>query len=957
MRELTNSVLNLTWQLPLSGAQQITKLFSRPLTGALSQGGGILASAANVIDEQVDNAFKVTSQTVEDLQRKTVDYAFDLMTFQPFLEAMQQNFPLLGPQPEVGSQKQPELDYLKAINDARPPGGALTILVPGVLYSNLNRGAEGIRVYEGYLKDFESVMKPWQHGVYLSTLALLQASEAQVTPIWEPIKLISLGREALESAKKAKEVTADLPDFDETTAKVIARWVSGLLNSQLPPPIGDKGVGLADLKWVEKTITKTPESASAAFMFLRETYFLLAKAAEGDGDTAQADEYLRLSAFRDLKPRDTIVATLFSGDTSGLRDGIKHVLVSGNKSVFTISGQDMSEFNFVLTKDRQSLVAIDAGTRYQRCKAAYEYLEGFAKVSPDLPWPLPPVTDVIYTHAHWDHIGGQAFFRELNPEVKFHARQNYGVEQEAIVHLTPPYDWFLSTEFDLQPCIDFKPDYEWAGSGDVEEIGGTKFEIWLPEGGGGETPDGLFVHLPEQKIVFAGDFIVPWVGSPYNAEGDLDGLLKTIDWISEKAPDVVLYGHEALTVFFSKWQTLARMRSHLAWLQKRTYELIGQHHTRVEIQEMNLYPQAILEEDQWDTHLPYLLLRESVINRLYRQKTGYWGAKLENVNYLTPSELGSIFKRYLGLSAEEVVDAMFRMGRNGDHELAAQLADWALTQFPGDQELKEAQGKAFRKLKEKWQVLNVFKFIMYSEQINDPTFQLPLGEEPIGYEHVVRDRLDAGFSNASLSGVYEYSVVSGGRRSVGVGTLTADGEGHLHGTQRIQEGTRGGGTVEQEIEGTYKVFSDGTAEAHLTLTTDGRKSSVSFDYVALQAEKHGSVRLATELQGVTREPALDPATGERLEPQRLATYWIQRVGEPEAEPSAGEVIPESASRSRPVQAAPSASAGYQIYRDKRGEYRWRLRSSDGEILAASSDGFATRKECEEQVELVRGYSD
>jgi len=31
---------------------------------------------------------------------------------------------------------------------------------------------------------------------------------------------------------------------------------------------------------------------------------------------------------------------------------------------------------------------------------------------------------------------------------------------------------------------------------------------------GGETSDGLFIHLPDAGILFAGDFIMPYLGAP-----------------------------------------------------------------------------------------------------------------------------------------------------------------------------------------------------------------------------------------------------------------------------------------------------------------------------------------------------------------------------------------------------------------------------------------------------------
>jgi hypothetical protein len=109
---------------------------------------------------------------------------------------------------------------------------------------------------------------------------------------------------------------------------------------------------------------------------------------------------------------------------------------------------------------------------------------------------------------------------------------------------------------------------------------------------------------------------------------------------------------------------------------------------------------------------------------VYRQMTGYWGPQLVGVDYLSQQEIGAAFARYMQLSEAALAAGIARMIDNGDHELAGQTVEWALTQYPDSTKLKEVRERAFLKLKEKWQQLNVFKFVMYSEHINNPTRQL-----------------------------------------------------------------------------------------------------------------------------------------------------------------------------------------------------------------------------------------
>jgi glyoxylase-like metal-dependent hydrolase (beta-lactamase superfamily II) len=877
MADRVNSLLSLSWRLPLEGARQLTKLAVAPLSGLA---GGDAAS----IDRSVDKLFRATEEAAGQLQEQTLDLLVDAATLRPFVQALQQNFNQLGPEPEIGSQKQPELEYLQAVNDAGPNGYVLNILMLTVQYTAVNRAAEGGRVFEGYLRDYDARLVPWQRGVYLSSLALLLAHQAQTTPLWRLVEILELGRRSLDLARQAKEVTAALPDFDENMGKLVARWVSGLLNAALPAPLGDRQTALADLEWVSATIMSDVYWQTQGYIFLRETWFNLARLYDAAGDPVRAEEYLRRSTYKTFEPHTTLFATLFACAPSGLRDGIKAVGVAGDGHVFNVTGHDMSEFNYIISKDRQHLIAIDSGTRWQTAEAAYQYLLGYLAQQGIAP---PPLTTVIFTHAHWDHIGGQAFYRRVNPEVRFYSRYNYRTEQEKVVFLTPPYQWFLSDQFSLQPVADYRPDVLVEPGSPAQDgvvIGGTRIEFKLIQGGGGETVDGMFVHLPDYNILYAGDFIVPWIGSPYNAEGDMESLLASLDWITEIKPVIVLHGHGALDFFFPNWEPLAKIRPHLAWLRDETLRLISQHLNRQDIQEKNLYPQGILAPDQQQfVQLAYILFRETVINRVFRQHTGYWGKHLRSVDYLTNQELGSIFSRYLGLSAEQIAVAADRMTANGDLELAGRIVDWALTQFPDSEVLHQARHQTFQLLKQKWQLINVFKLVMYSEHIQDPLPQLPLGETPQGYKIPVSPSspepgsdFDLGYSNASFQGDYNFSIIFGPRDITGFGATSSDGKGNFSGIQEINAGS--GQLLKQRVVGTYRIFSNGTGVAHIELTAaDGTTTRGTFDYVVLEAKVIGGVKLATQLQGMSREPAVDPSTGRPFDPPQIGVSKFQRL--------------------------------------------------------------------------------
>jgi len=42
-----------------------------------------------------------------------------------------------------------------------------------------------------------------------------------------------------------------------------------------------------------------------------------------------------------------------------------------------------------------------------------------------------------------------------------------------------------------------------------------------------------------------------------------------------------------------------------------------------------------------------------------------------------------------------------------------------------------------------------------------------------------------------------------------------------------------------------------------------------------------------------------------------------------------------------------------VYKDNRGEWRWRLRASNGRIIADSGEGYKNKQDCEHGIDLVK----
>jgi alkyl sulfatase BDS1-like metallo-beta-lactamase superfamily hydrolase len=254
-------------------------------------------------------------------------------------------------------------------------------------------------------------------------------------------------------------------------------------------------------------------------------------------------------------------------------------------------------------------------------------------------------------------------------------------------------------------------------------IGGTRIEL-IPVRGG-ETHDAMFINLPAERVLFVGDFIMPYVGAPFAPEGDLPGLSDAIDVIGRIQPQLLLHGHEPLTRAFASPSMLAELRNHLDWLRGQVEGAVRRGRPRAEIHASNLVPPGLLG-GRPDIYLPYMLMREHVIDRIYAQHAGYWQADLQGLEHLSRSDRADLLLDYLGLSEGQLVRAAERLTADGKYELAASLLNPLRGRLAESEDVRRAERLVYLKLMEKYQNTDPFKFIIYAAEAGEPLPQMTL---------------------------------------------------------------------------------------------------------------------------------------------------------------------------------------------------------------------------------------
>jgi glyoxylase-like metal-dependent hydrolase (beta-lactamase superfamily II) len=600
------------------------------------------------------------------------------------------------------ASRPPELEYLKAVNSVGPPRDPQLLFLLMAQYSNANRQGEGAEFFSARLKEFAPRLMDAQKGLYLSAIGLLRAQHASSVPLVYRIGYVKKTIAILDQAKRLSG-----------GKNFVVNWIAGIVYTELPNFFQQRSAAQEELAWCVENAGKAPHAG-----WLREVYFHLGKLALANGEQAKAEDYLRRSGYRDFDRPITLITPFSEEVASGHAFSPRRIAEIVPGRVYVLSGFEFTEYYFVVSDDRRELIGIDAGTRPDSAKAAYEALRAYAPT-------LPELTTIFITHAHWDHVGGHSYFRALHPHLRFYARSNY--PEQIARELNGPGVFaseFFGQRFSVDEVRSFKPDVTIERRTQLK-IGGTRIELIPVQGG--ETHDAMLINLPDEGVMFVGDFIMPYLGAPFVEEGDLQGLLDAIDIIVKEHPQHLLHGHEPLTRNFASASMLAELKTDLVWLREQILGAIRRGDERAAIHQANLIPPGLLA-DQPDVCQPYLILREHVIDRLYEQNVGYWQADLQGLDHLGRSDRAELLIDYLGISEKQLARTVERLVEDGKYELAASLLESSAGRFDRSESVAHAKRLVYLKLMEKHQNTDPFKFIIYSAKIGEQTPQMAIGK-------------------------------------------------------------------------------------------------------------------------------------------------------------------------------------------------------------------------------------
>ena len=467
----------------------------------------------------------------------------------------------------------------------------------------------------------------------------------------------------------------------------LPHYLRGLALSALPGFSGRVDTAISDLEFVVAVKDQFPAG------FLRAARHALAKAYSAAGRREDATAALELSGYAH-KADDVPVLTADWSLTT--RDGARFASPRFSQpapGVHLAQGFDFSDFAFVETS--AGIVAIDTGSTDRHARAALAELR---KVT------TAPVTHVILTHAHWDHVGGVEAIRGTGGQVIAQANFGEEIRLQSTVPVISPY--FLAEGASQEQRL--TPDRLVTGE-EILQVGDTGFALYPTRGG--ETSDGLLIHLPARGVAFTGDMIMPYVGAPFLPEGSAEGLFEAMRLIQELNPRRLIHGHPPLTELFTV-ETFPALEPALRELHDIVVAAIGEGRALSEILDLNHLPGLL--QDQPPAVVPYLVIRDNLIKRVHHQRTGYWKPGGEGIEHIAPADWAAGLDLLSGGRQDAFTSAARQILDHGNEALALKIAGYGLLNYPGNHALAALRQTILYRLTERHQQLNPFKFVYYA---------------------------------------------------------------------------------------------------------------------------------------------------------------------------------------------------------------------------------------------------
>ncbi len=539
------------------------------------------------------------------------------------------------------------------------------------------------------MQQFSANHREWDGYDYFGRLAREQPQRRMLFRSLQAVMQVSVASD-IGLLKRVAWVEDAIQKLDEGAQSdpLLGRFARGQVFAELPERFGKAQAAVSDLQACLARREELP------FGLDRGIYRELAVAYRTLGDAARSRDMAQRAGLRSLDDATTphVLGNLSVDAAKGFRFRERRLLREAD-GVYVAEGYDFANLGFIVTP--AFVVAIDAGTTEETTRDALAALRRITHA---------PIKYILLTHGHWDHVGGLAALREPGSTVI--AQAGFARELERSRAYSPPFRDFFGTG---TMKLDAKPDRLISAP---EALTDGDLDLQLIPAKSGETDDALFIQDRKHGLLFVGDAFMPYLGAPFVAEGSPEGYLAAIAQVLALQPRRLIHGHPPLSALFTI-EALPGLRDALGELYQGALSAARSARPLADVLHDDLLPTALRSEPA--AVQPYLLMRDTFVQRVYAEHAGYWQANGDGMDHFTRAQWAAAVEA-LGVTTDAAyARAAVDLEARGDAELALHIAELGLARYPASQAVQEARNRALLGLRQMYAQTNPFRFIIYSE--------------------------------------------------------------------------------------------------------------------------------------------------------------------------------------------------------------------------------------------------
>ncbi len=402
-------------------------------------------------------------------------------------------------------------------------------------------------------------------------------------------------------------------------------------------------------------------------------------------------------------------------------ESLKREIIQLTDNVYTAVGYDVSNITMVVGKD--SIILIDAGMIPRQVKPL---AEDFMKIADK------PLAALIFTHSHGDHTGGTSVFvGDQKPAIwarDIHGNETHAAKEVGYVNKFRPV---RQAGFLLQPemrinnglaiavyptpdggpvkykpgkktkplrnfDVQFHPNHSFSGESHKMTIAGIDIELYAAPG---ETDDQLFVWLPQEKVLCAGDNIYRTWPNLYAIRGtiyrDVNKWINSLSKMLEFPIEHLVPGHTKPWTGANESRTaLKNYRDAIKFVFDKTIEGMNKGMTPDQLVAYVQLPERLAS-------LPYLQeyygrIDWSVRN-IHNGYLGWFDGNATNLTPLTPKVEAEKMAQLAGGKDRLLANAQQALS-DEDFQWAAELGDHLIALNPTDNSAKLLKADALHEL-------------------------------------------------------------------------------------------------------------------------------------------------------------------------------------------------------------------------------------------------------------------